>query len=114
VTAPDREGAAVEELARVLCGADGKVYWTPQIPAAYWTQARAVIAAGWAPPSEVTERERAAAEKALREAADAWTQGGWSDVMLPKPTPPAVPVIAYSNRVGDWLRARAERIGGDA
>lgn len=44
---------------------------------------------------------------ALNEAADAWTQGAWSDVMLPKPTPPAVPVIAYSNRVGDWLRARA-------
>lgn len=49
--------------------------------------------------------------EALREAADAWTQGQWSDVLLPKPTPPAVPVIAYANRVGDWLRGR---IGGDA
>ena len=47
------------------------------------------------------------AAKALRDAADAWTQGQWSDVMLPKPTPPAIPVIAYSNRVGDWLRDRA-------
>ena len=46
--------------------------------------------------------------EALREAADAWTRGGWSDVMLPKPAPPAVPVIAYSNRVGDWLRDCAE------
>lgn len=46
-------------------------------------------------------------EAALRETADAWTQGEWSNVMLPKPTPPAVPVIAYANRVGDWLRKRA-------
>jgi hypothetical protein len=55
-------------------------------------------------------REAAARAEALREAADAWTQGGWSDVMLPKPTPPAVPVIAYSNRMGDWLRDRAASI----
>jgi hypothetical protein len=54
------------------------------------------------------------AERALREAADAWTQGQWSDVMLPKPTPPAVPVIAYANRIGDWLRARADRVAGHA
>lgn len=46
----------------------------------------------------------------LREAADAWTQGAWADVMLPKPDPSAVPVIAYSNRVGDWLRNRAASI----
>lgn len=51
---------------------------------------------------------REAKAEALRETANAWTQGGWSDVMLPKPTPPAVPVIAYSNRVGDWLRERAD------
>lgn len=51
------------------------------------------------------------AARALREAADAWTQGQWSDVMLPKPTSPAVPVIAYANRVGDWLRARAGAAG---
>jgi hypothetical protein len=58
----------------------------------------------------VARRESEAAEKALRDAADAWTQGQWSDVMLPKPTPPAVPVIAYSNRIGDWLRARADSV----
>lgn len=52
--------------------------------------------------------------EALREAADAWTQGAWSNVMLPKPTPPAVPVIAYSNRVGDWLRDRADGLAGEA
>ena len=48
--------------------------------------------------------------EALREAANGWTQGEWSNVMLPQPAPPAVPVIAYSNRVGDWLRDRADRI----
>lgn len=53
----------------------------------------------------------AAEHRALRDAADAWTQGQWSNVMLPKPTPPAVPVIAYANRVGDWLRARAASTG---
>jgi hypothetical protein len=47
--------------------------------------------------------------EALREAADTWQTGDWSNVLLPKPTPPAVPVIAYSNRVLDWLRARAAR-----
>ena len=54
------------------------------------------------------------AARALQEVADAWTQGEWSDVMLPKPTPPAVPVIAYANRIGDWLRARADRMEGHA
>lgn len=36
-----------------------------------------------------------------------WQISAWSDVLLPKPQPPAVPVIAYANRVGDWLRAQA-------
>lgn len=49
--------------------------------------------------------------EALRAAADRWTQGAWADVMLPKPAPPAVPVIAYANRMGDWLRARADESG---
>ena len=45
--------------------------------------------------------------EALREAADKWQVGDWSNVLLPKPVPPAVPVIAYSQRVLDWLRDRA-------
>lgn len=49
--------------------------------------------------------------EALREAAEDWQVGGWSNVLLPAPTPPAVPVIAYSNRVLDWLRDRVEQIG---
>lgn len=57
------------------------------------------------------DQAEARAERVLRETADAWTQGAWSDVLLPKPTPPAVPVIAYANRVGDWLRERANQIG---
>lgn len=55
-------------------------------------------------------RDRRVRGEAVRSTADAWTQGAWSDVMLPKPTPPAVPVIAYSNRVGGWLRDRANEI----
>ena len=58
----------------------------------------------------LAEHDAQVKAEALREAADAWTQGQWSDVMLPKPTPPAVPVIAYSNRMGDWLRDRAGAI----
>jgi hypothetical protein len=73
------------------------------VPASWWwtEEGRA---------KELAAREAAARAEALREAADAWTQGAWSDVMLPKPTPPAVPVIAYSNRMGDWLRDRAASI----
>jgi hypothetical protein len=50
---------------------------------------------------------------ALRAAADDWQVGGWANVLLPKPTPPAVPVIAYSNRVLDWLRDRAAAFAAD-
>jgi hypothetical protein len=69
------------------------------------TYAEAVLASDW-----LAAHDKAIAAKALREAADAWTQGAWPGVMLPKPTPPAVPVIAYASRVGDWLRDRADRI----
>lgn len=51
-------------------------------------------------------RERVA--EALRKTADRWTQGEWSNVMLPNPMSPAVSVIAYANRVGDRLREQAE------
>lgn len=76
--------------------------------------ARTILASPWL--ADLIAKERAdAARAALNEAANKWTQGAWSDVMLPKPTPPAVPVIAYSNRVGDWLRSQAARIarGGE-
>lgn len=76
----------------------------------FWTEvAQTLLASGWYADT-LAAREAAARAEALREAADAWTQGAWSDVMLPKPTPPAVPVIAYSNRMGDWLRDRADSI----
>lgn len=58
---------------------------------------------------------RAARARVLEDTANTWSRGVWSDVMLPQSVPPAVPVIDYSNRVGDWLRDRAalER-GADA
>jgi len=62
----------------------------------------------------LAEARQEGAETALREAADRWTQGGWSDVMLPKPAMHGgTAVIAYSNRVGDWLRGRADRVAAD-
>ena len=59
----------------------------------------------------IEQREATARAEALREAAEAWAHSEWSNVLLPKPTPPAVPVIAYANRVGDWLRDRAVLAG---
>lgn len=63
--------------------------------------------------ARLIEQARAeGAAEALRSAADKWQVGDWANVLLPAPTPPAVPVIAYSNRVLDWLRERADQIGG--
>jgi hypothetical protein len=67
--------------------------------------ARWLLASDW-----LAAHDAEVAARAIRGTADRWTQGAWADVMLPKPTWPAVPVIAYSNRVGDWLRARADAL----
>jgi hypothetical protein len=57
--------------------------------------ARAVLASDW-----LAERERAAAEKALRDAAgDVW---GISDTSAGSPV--------FRAQVEDWLRARADRL----
>jgi hypothetical protein len=74
MTAPDREGAAVEALARLLAEHDGYEWWpmtrefictceaslgTSYPDAAHRAHVAAVIAAGWVPESEVRElRER--------------------------------------------------------
>lgn len=52
-----------------------------------------------------------AAEKALREAADAWTQGEWANHMVTASDPAQIR-IGSANRFGEWLRDRAKRIGG--
>lgn len=52
--------------------------------------------------ARIITRERAAA---LREAADEWTQGAWFDELT------AVPLdrrIGAAQRMGDWLRDRAD------
>lgn len=36
-----------DRLARALCKADGKVWWTSDIPACYREQAAALITDGW-------------------------------------------------------------------
>jgi len=82
------------------CGADVRTH------AAYLAHLAAVIKfSPW-----LASHDREVAAGAIEAEADAWTQGRWSDVLLPKPTPPAVPVIAYANRMGDWLRDRAQAI----
>lgn len=57
---------------------------------------------------------RQAQAEAVAEVARAWQINGWADVLLPAPKPPAVPAIAYAQRVIDWLRDRANRLAGDA
>jgi hypothetical protein len=105
------DAAEVEALAAALFDAafpgerESDPYWFQAYGNDWREHARRLAASDW-----LAAREAAARAEALREAADAWTQGAWSDVMLPKPTPPAVPVIAYSNRMGDWLRDRADSI----
>lgn len=69
-----------------------------------------ILASEWM-RNHIAAAEKRGAARGLLEAADAWQVGEWSNVLLPKPTPPAVPVIAYSNRILDWLRARAAEVG---
>jgi hypothetical protein len=110
---PDRR-----ELARVTAAVEAWIDEAPEQTAGLDLLRQIIQPALSSAGSDALDRERAkAAGEALREAADAWTQGQWSDVLLPKPTPPAVPVIAYANGMGDWLRARAAAVspegGGD-
>ena len=59
------------------------------------------------------ERETAkAAERALLNAADAWTHGAWADT--PRHAERARDRIAAAQFFGDWLRDRARGAGGGA
>ena len=55
----------------------------------------------------IVARHRA---EALREVTLEWQTGAWADVMTPKPV--GFPALDYGQRVTDWLRDRADRIGG--
>ena len=55
------------------------------------------------------EAERRGAEKALRDAADIWQRGQWADA--PRRADRVQERIANGQFVGNWLRARADRIG---
>ena len=57
---------------------------------------------------KLAQRDREVAARALREAADAWTQGAWADT--PRYAERAQDRIAAANYVGQWLRARADRV----
>ena len=76
----------------------------------------------WSPASdEVRGDARAALEavapliaaKALRDAADAWQVGGWSESLPHRSDRPAL-ILGMAQRATTWLRARAEHIGGES
>lgn len=75
----------------------------------YWSDYRAHVAAAVAP---LIARERAAAAKeALQETAEAWQTGQWADA--PRRADRVQERLANAQHVTDWLRDRADRIGGD-
>ena len=98
------ESAAKAMHADVCCPADGKngacVY-----PNDRWGDRRVARIA----LETVADDIRA---EALRDAADAWQQGGWGNAI---PSPEAqgrvALVVNMSQRTTEWLRARADRIG---
>lgn len=51
------------------------------------------------------------AAKALRDAADAWQAGEWSESM-PHGTSRLALILGMAQRAANWLRARADRIEG--
>lgn len=73
--------------------------------------AHRIVASDWLAARDAAMRAQGAAD-ALREAHRAWQRGEWSDVLLPPSKSPAVAVIDYSQRVTNWLNARADRIAG--
>ena len=120
VGAHDDLAAWRDEVAGVLCVADDCINcegtgqevaaWTSEGHVAEFRTCSRGARMAQALMPLIERREAEARAGALADAAKAWQQGQWSDVLLPKPTPPAVPVIAYANRVGDWLRDRADSI----
>lgn len=54
VPMPNADSDVTDALARALCKAAGKVYWTTDIPAIYRIQAQSLIAEGWSvlPPGD--------------------------------------------------------------
>ena len=56
------------------------------------------------------ENDRQAGEKALADAANAWTRGHWANA--PRRADRAHERLAAAQFVGDWLRARAAALAG--
>lgn len=51
-----------------------------------------------------------AAEKALRDAADKWTQGAWANNLPPRGADRLTLILGTSQRAGDFMRAEADRL----
>lgn len=63
----------------------------------------------------IAQHDREVAAKALREAADTWTQGEWSNYIPPRGNERPALILGMAQAPGDWLRERADRIErGDA
>lgn len=58
--------------------------------------------------SAVADVVRTAVVQALREAANAWTQGAWANT--PRYADPAQDRLSSAQYAGDWLRSRATKI----
>ena len=94
-----------EEARRVVVCAAHRDEWNAQGCPVAVSVAVAVVAA-----LDLPKRDREASAKALEEAAQRWTWGKWSDVMLPAPKPGAIPALDYGQRAGDWLRSCASAL----
>ena len=54
--------------------------------------------------------EAAIQAKALRDAANAWTQGAWAEKLPPSDAIRPQIILGVANAAGDFLRARADEI----
>lgn len=72
--APD-DTALRDQIARTLCEADGKVWWTDAIPAVYYERADALLPL-------LRAHDAKARRDALNEAAEAWGEQTWLDYFL--------------------------------
>ena len=86
------------------------------------------VADGWVVASSLTDAhgefgdprianaasEAAIQTKALRDAANAWTQGAWAEKLPPSDAIRPQIILGVANAAGDFLRARADEIEGSA
>lgn len=88
---------------------------TDQTREAIWQAAltyQHTVASEYRLKDAIARHERAIKAETLRDVADAWSQGAWAGT--PRHRDIARDRFAAANYVGDWLRARADRIESEA